>query len=392
MKKNILKIFITAGLCGFGFAALGQSKITIETTVNSPGTTPPTWVSMSGFTGEAASVLQFDLYVQGFGFTNSDNAQYLIVGSNNGNLQGRVTDRYNKSTLVSKAYSGASLRRQAHLFADEFVNAIGRKGIAQTKIAFKADTGANSEIYVADFDGHDAQAVTADHTIVAAPAWMPGRLALYYTSYKLGNPDIFFHDLLSGQRHVFARYSGLNTSAAVSSDGRRVAMILSKGGSPDVYACNADGTGLLRLTATREDESSPCWSPNGDWICYATKIGERRVLCKIPASGGQAQRVPTSGVLNPSEPDWSPDGKWIAFTAQMGEFEICVVPAGGGAVTELVPGEDPSWSANSRTLVYTRREGGGRRVLSLLDVPTKQYKDVSRITGSGNNSQPSWAK
>ncbi|HWD94496.1 MAG TPA: hypothetical protein VG938_19350 [Verrucomicrobiae bacterium] len=368
-----------------------QSLGTIQRDIR-PGAEPPTWVSISGFTGEAESVLKFDLYVQGFNFTNSEGAQYQITGSNSGNLQGRVTDRINKSTLVSKAYSGASLRRQTHLFVDEFVAAIGRKGIAQTKIAFKNDTGPNSEIYVADFDGFNPQAVTADHTIVAAPTWAPGRLALYYTSYKLGNPDIFFHDLLTGQRHVFARYSGLNTSPAVSPDGRRVAMILSKSGSPDVWECNADGAGLLRLTATREDESSPCWSADGDWVCYATKMGERRVLCKVSASGGSPQRIPTSGVLNPTEPDWSPDGKWIAFTAQMGGFEICVVPAGGGAVTELVAGEDASWAPNSRTVVFTRREAGGRRVLSLLDVPTKQYKDVSRITGSGNNSQPSWAK
>src|SRR6185437_11330756 len=118
----------------------------------------------------------------------SENAQYEIIGSNNGNLQGRVSDRFQKRTLISKAYSGASLIQQAHLFIDEFVTSIGRKGIAQTKIAFKKDTGANSEIYVADFDGIGAQAVTADNTIVAAPAWVPGRLALYYTSYKLGNP------------------------------------------------------------------------------------------------------------------------------------------------------------------------------------------------------------
>lgn len=377
---------MSGALLGLSFGASAEDIIIKKGA--GPGAEPPTWVSLSGFTGEAESVLRFDLYVQGFNFTNSDAAQYNIVGSNGGNFQGRVTDRTQKSTIISKAYSGASLRQQAHLFVDEFLTAIQRKGIARSKLAFKKDTGANSEIYVSDFDGFGPQAVTADNTIVAAPTWVPGKLAIYYTSYKLGNPNIFYHDLSSGQRHVFSRYSGLNTAAAVSPGGK-VAMILSKGGSPDVYDCNADGSGLIRLTNTREDESSPCWSPDGDYICYATKMGERRVLCKVSAAGGAAQRIPTSGVLNPTEPDWSPDGKWIAFTAQMGGFEICVVPAGGGAVTELVAGEDPSWSPNSRTLVYTRREGG-RRVLSLLDVPTKQYKDVSRITGS--NSQPSWAK
>jgi TolB protein len=365
-----------------------EEEISVSAVVN-PGNMPPIWVSLSGFTGEAESILRFDLYVQGFNFTNADNATYLISGSNGANLQGRVTTRANKTAaLVAKAYSGGSIVQQAHLFVDEFVTAMGRKGIAQTKIAFKRDTGANSEIYVSDFDGFAAQAVTADNTIVAAPTWVPGKLAVYYTSYKLGNPDIFFHDLSSGQRHVFSRYAGLNTAAAVSSSGK-VAMILSKGGSPDVYACNADASGLIRLTATREDESSPCWSPDGEWVLYATKVNGRRLLQKVHPTGGAAQTVSTSGVLSPSEPDWSPDGKWIAFTAQMANFEICVVPAGGGAVTELVAGEDPSWAPNSRTLIFTRREGG-RRVLSLLDVPTKQYKDVSRITGS--NSQPSWAK
>jgi len=387
MKKILSKLFVGLVAVGSITMASAQSKITVETTVNSPGTTPPTWVSLSGFTGEAESLLRFDLYVQGFNFTNADNAQYQIVGSNNGNLQGRVTDRYNKSTPLNKGYSGGNLVQQVHLFVDEFVKITGREPIAGTKVAFKRDTGANSEIYVADFDGNSTVPVTADNTIVAAPTWAPKELALYYTSYKLGNPDIFYHNLSSGQRRVFSRYSGLNTAAAASRG--KVAMILSKGGSPDVYDCNADGSELLRLTKTREDESSPCWSPDGEWILFATKVNGRRVLQKVRASGGTPQTVPAPGVSNPSEPDWSPDGKWIAFTAQMGNFEICVMPAGGGSVTELVTGEDPSWAPNSRTLIYTRREGG-RRVLSLLDVPTKQYKDVSRITGS--NSQPSWAK
>jgi hypothetical protein len=68
-----------------------------------------------------------------------------------------------------------------------------------------------------------------------------------------------------------------------------------------------------------------------------------------------------------------------------------VVPAAGGTATMLVEGEDPSWASNSRTLIYGRRKGGNY-TLSLLDVPTKQYKDVSRISGSSSQSQPSWAR
>lgn len=392
MKKITAKVLSTLCLCTICSGVSAQSQITVETHINGgPGTQPPTWVSISGLAGQSASILEFDLYVQGFNFTNSEGAQYLISGSDNGNLQARVMDRYNKSVIVSRAYSGASIQRQVHAFVDEFTKAIGRVPIADTRIAFKTQMGSGSEIRVADFDGFGgAQAVTADNSIVAAPAWVPGRMALYYTSYKLGNPDIFFHDLSTGARRAFARFSGLNTSAAVSRDGR-VAMILSKGGSPDVYVCNGDGSGLLRLTATPEDESTPTWSPDNEWIYYATKASGRRILARIPADGGHAQRVSTPGILNPTSPSFSPDGKWLAFTQQTREFSICVMPAGGGQVTELVPGEDPSWSPNSRTLVYTRREAGGGRVLSLLDVPTKQYKDISRLTGN-NNSQPSWAK
>jgi TolB protein len=365
------------------------AQIDITNTIMAPGNTPPIWVSLSGFTGEAAEVIQFDLYVQGFGFTNAAGAQYLISGSNNGSLQGRVIDSVNKSALVSKAYSGASLRRQAHAFVDDFAEALQRKPIGKTKIAFKVDGGQNSEIYVADFDGHNPLAVTHDNTLVTAPDWIPQHFAIVYTSYKLGNPAIFAHDLSTGARTRVAYYGGSSISPAASPDGRKVAMILSKDGWPDLYVSDADGGNLKRLTKTPMDESSPCWSPDGKWICYATKIKERRVLCKIPATGGEAQIIRTVGGLNPTEPDWSPDGKWIAFTSQTGGFQICVVPSQGGDATVLVAGEDPSWSPNSRTLAFAQRGGGGR--VSLLDVPTKQVKDDVRVP-SGVNSQPSWAR
>jgi TolB protein len=393
MKNKITSLIVLPVV--LAFVALNfcraQEEINIQSEINIMGQTKPIPVSLEGFTGEAAEVLKFDLYVQGFSFVAPEAAQYRIIGGSAGNVQGYVTDTVSRQTKFSRSYNGASLRRQAHAFADDIVFAItGKKGIGQTKIAFKAQapTG-NGEIYVSDFDGHNAQAVTHDNAIVAAPAWVPGRLAVYYTSYQPGNPDIFYHNLSTGQRRIIARFSGLNTSAAVSPDGTKLAMILSRSGSPNVWVCNADGTDFKQLTTSHEDESSPCWSPDGQWICFATKMHERRVLAKVSADGGTVQRIPTSGVSNPTDPDWSPDGKWIAFTSQMGDFNICIVPAGGGSATVLVSGQHPSWSPNSRTLVLNR-DARGRQSLSVLDVMTKQVKDIGRI--SGNDSQPAWAK
>jgi TolB protein len=386
---NIL--FLTFLFVAFITVVRGQSgEIPIVAPV--AGFTPPIPISISGFSGTALEVLNFDLYVQGFKVVPADQAQYQISGSSDGNVIGRVTDKYARKEILSRSYTGADMRREAHAFADDFVSTVtGRPKIGQTKIAFKVEqAGGSGEIYVSDFDGHNPQAITTDGAIVAAPAWVPGRLALYYTSYKLGNPDIFYQDLSTGQRRNFAGFPGLNTSAAVSPNGSKVAMILSRNGDPNVWVCDADGSNLKQLTFTRADDSCPCWSPDGQWICYATKIKSHRQLAKISVAGGEPQIVSTSGAPNPTEPDWSPDGKWIAFTSQGGEFDICVMPADGSASpVVLVPGQHPSWSPNSRTLVYNQSIGY-RQVLSVLDVFTKQHKNAARV--AGDDSEPAWEK
>jgi TolB protein len=369
-------------------------EISVNNQISVLGQVKPIHVTLDGFSPEAAAILRFDLYVQGFDFVSADAAQYSIHGVGSGNVAGTVTDNVARKMILSRSYNGASMRRQAHAFADDIVQTIlNLKPIGQAKIAYKVQPGGigPGEIYVADFDGYDAQRITSDGAIVAKPAWVPRDLAVYYTSYAPGNPDIYYHNLRTGQRRLIAAYSGLNTSASVSPDGSRLAMVLSKSGSANIWVCGADGSGLRRVTTGVED-SSPAWSPDGNWICFATKKAERRRLAKVPSGGGQVEYLNTAGAPNPTEPDWSPDGKWIAFTSQAREFDICVAPADGSAAPiPLVPGQNPSWSPNSRTLIFNRHGGGGyREVLSVLDVFTKQYKDCARAPGS--SSQAAWAR
>ncbi|MBX3746191.1 MAG: PD40 domain-containing protein [Verrucomicrobiae bacterium] len=366
---------------------LGQNQIVISR-LGGPAPIP---IALTGYTGEAAAVLRFDLEIAGCRIVPESEAHYTLAAGSGTRLEGRLTDR-GGTVLLGRAYTAGTPRQQAHALSDDVVQALGGRGIAQTRIAFKCELSqGKSEIFVSDYDGHGAQQVTRDGSIVAAPTWVPGKLTLLYTSYRLGNPDIFLHDLSSGSRRPFSRQAGLNTSATVSADGQRVAMILSKDGSPNLYVSHLDGSGLTRLTNNRQGDSSPCWSPDNRTLCYSSRSGGPSTLYTLPASGGTPRRLRLAGVTNGTEPDWSPDGQQIAFTTQRGGgFEICVVPANGGDVTALVPGEDPVWAPNSRNIVYTRRHSGGVRALSLLDVPTRQTKDLPRLSGSC--SQPTWAR
>lgn len=377
---------LSAAVLGPALRAGAQETIIVE---NVAGAAVP--ISVTGYSGEALDTLRFDLEVAGCRLVAESEAQYALVGGTSGGLEGRLSTKAG-SSLFGKVYTRGTLRQQAHALADDVIKALGGQGVARTRIAYKCEieTG-RSEIYVADYDGFGATPVTSDGSIVAAPAWVPGKFAMLYTSYRLGNPDIFVHDLGSGSRRPFSRRAGLNTSAALSPDGTRVAMILSKDGSPNLYVGKLDGGEVTRLTNNRQGDSSPCWSPDGKTICYSTRANGPSTLFTIPASGGAPKRLRLAGVSNATEPDWSPDGKYIVFTTQSGgSFEVCTVPSGGGEVIRLGPGEDPVWGPNSRTILLARRVGGGRRVLSLLDAPTRQKKDLPRLSGSC--SQPTWAR
>ncbi len=350
----------------------------------------PTPIALSGFSGEALATLQFDLHVMGFKIVPEGEAQFTVTGSNSGVVEARVKDRLGGGNLLlGKRYTGGSIRQQAHALADDIVKTtVNREGIAQTRIAFRVRTGPRAnEIYIADFDGGNAKPVTSDNVLVAAPTWVKGRMTLFYSTYKNIFPDIVSHDLTTGKRQIVANHNGANLTPSVSPDGRKVAMILSRSGSPDVWVADVDGKNLKQLTKTRETEASPTWSPDNRTICFSSEAGGRNALYTVTTDGGAMKRMSISGVGNLTEPDWSPDGKLIAFTQMRGGgFDICVVPAGGGTARVIVEGEDPSWAKNSRNIIFTR----GQTRLSVLDVPTRQTKDIARTPG--NNSAASWAR
>jgi hypothetical protein len=133
---------------------------------------------------------------------------------------------------------------------------------------------------------------------------------------------------------------------AWTANGRRIAFTL----RGDIWAIDADGSRLSRLTRTPEREDEAAWSPDGRALAYEREGG----IWTIGADGGGARRV----VANGTQPAWSPDEKRIAFARDGDLFSIRLASRTTLPLMQTVETEvAPAWSPDSRRVVYADETG-----------------------------------
>ncbi|MEO6848261.1 MAG: DPP IV N-terminal domain-containing protein [Chthoniobacterales bacterium] len=343
--------------------------------------------AIGGSDGAAISkTLKNDLEISGwFTFVDAGKGSYAASGNASGGaLEGKVTDR-SGGTVLAKTYKG-SARENAHHFANDIVETLtGNKGMATSKIVFASNRTGRKEIYVADYDGTNANQLTHDNVISVSPAISPDGKKVAYTGYQSGYADIYLIELSSGARNRIVKFPGTNSGAAFSPDGSHIAAMVSKDGNPELYVIPLNGIGVHRLTHTKGVESSPSWSPDGKSIVYCSDDGGSPQIYIIP-SGGGTQRMLHTGFGYCTEPNWSPDGKRIAFNIRSGgSFSVAVLDIQSGSVRVVGSGENPAWGPDSRHLIYSTGSS-----LIILDVPTGHTTNV--ISGFGKVSEPDWSR
>ncbi|MBW2371200.1 MAG: PD40 domain-containing protein [Deltaproteobacteria bacterium] len=97
------------------------------------------------------------------------------------------------------------------------------------------------------------------------------------------------------------------------------------------------------------------------------------------------------GAYNTS-PAWSPDGNWIAYESRVGgQFDIWIIDPAGTSSSPLVThprsDEGPTWSPDGRWLAFSSTRRGNADIYAVgID-----GKNLRRLTkGAGNNTSPAW--
>jgi Tol biopolymer transport system component len=151
-----------------------------------------------------------------------------------------------------------------------------------------------------------------------------------------------------------------------------IAFASNRGGTPQIYLMNFDGSDQRPITNEAEGACQPAWSPDGKRVAYIspcfrrspqdTYDGTSIYIMNADGTGKTALLASPHGDFDPA---WSPDGTQIAFTSlRDGHHQIYIIDLATSALTRITdtPSEiatrQPAWSPDGQTLAYAVRRVG----------------------------------
>ncbi|KXB01898.1 hypothetical protein AKJ45_03870 [candidate division MSBL1 archaeon SCGC-AAA261F19] len=163
---------------------------------------------------------------------------------------------------------------------------------------------------------------------------------------------------------------------ALSPNGEKVAFHAGNENNPQswgIYILNLETSAETRLTNNNLIDGHPDWSPDGSKIIFTSfrdsqgNPSSTSDIYVINTDGTGLNRLTTSE-WDDADAEWSPDGSKIVFkstrnTQQQYREEIYVMDNDGSDIQRLTTtsdnesDHDPSWSPDSKTIVFNRYEG-----------------------------------
>ena len=339
-----------------------------------------------------------DASMVAFGALSAANGRLIVYGwlddASNTTSPQVLAQQYNEDASEEMA------RTIAHRFADAIISRLGGgiNGIAETKIYFVSARTGSKEIWVMDYDGQNQHAVTHLGTISLSPRVSPDNSRVAFASLGRAGWAIRMYSLDIGRLVSFpaGTAGGSNLAPAWASDGSKLAFSSAREGHPDIWVCDVGGGNLHRVTSFGTD-TSPTWNPstNAQIAFVSGRTGEPQIYT-MNADGSNVQRMTDGGYA--VSPSWAPNGGLLAFSwnrkygpGDPGGQDIYVFQVASmqwlQVTHESGSNDFPSWSPDTRHIVFERKIGGHTQIWSMLADGTHQQE----LTHTGNNFMPNWS-
>jgi Tol biopolymer transport system component len=181
--------------------------------------------------------------------------------------------------------------------------------------------------------------------------------------------------------------------------GGLIAFSSSRGGIPQVWTMQADGSNPQQVTQLKDGACQPDWSPDGARIVFISPCNGKKdeypgaSLFIINANGsGLIPLVTLPG--GDFDPAWSPDGERIAFASlRDGRFHIFIYNLADNRVTRVsrpaTYERRPAWSPDGERLAYETNRSGTPQVW-VVEADGTNAQPFANSSG-GRSTMPAWS-
>ncbi len=160
----------------------------------------------------------------------------------------------------------------------------------------------------------------------------------------------------------------------------------------DIHCVDFDGEGELRLTANRQLNLFPTWSPDNNQLAFMSwREGQQGIYLLETATGEVRAVNETPGSnLNPA---WHPSGEELLVSlSKVGQHEIYRLGLQGNIIRRLTVNPaieiSPSWSPNGRDIIFTSDQTGAPQIY----IMAADGSNKRRLTFEGRyNDAAAWS-